>query len=144
MTLAVQSDRMRRLIRFYATAAIGMQIAMVISVSVAVAQGGSRGAAPVDGKALFAQCSPCHSLAPSHNDRGPTLYHLLGRKSGVVVGYHYSRAMENAAIVWRDDTLTRFLADPQRLVPGTTMIFAGISDPQQIKALMDYLRIAAH
>jgi cytochrome c len=95
-----------------------------------------------DGKSLFARCSPCHALALGRNGRGPTLYHLFGRKSGSVAGYDYSLAMKRGAIIWRDDTLARFLIDPRRVVPETTMVFAGIADVEQAKALIDYLRTA--
>src|SRR5689334_12562261 len=77
-----------------------------------------------DGRLLFAKCSACHALTPGHNGRGPTLYHLFGRKAGAVPGYDYSPAMKRAAIVWREDSLARFISDPERVVPGTTMRFS--------------------
>jgi cytochrome c len=140
-----KKNRMWQKHSFYVAATIFAYVAFVTSVSFAVAQqrvSTSQGDAVVDGKSLFVQCSGCHSLSPSHNDRGPNLYHLLGRKAGTVPGYNYSLAMKKAAIVWRDATLARFLADPQHVVPGTTMIFAGVTNPQQTKALLDYLRTA--
>jgi len=97
-------------------------------------------AARNEGKLLFAQCGACHSLAPSRNGRGPTLYHLFGRKAGAVVGYGYSMAMKNAAIVWRENTLTQFITDPQRVVPGTSMTFSVSANSQQMRALIDYMR----
>ena len=97
-------------------------------------------AARNEGKLLFAQCGACHSLAPSRNGRGPTLYHLFGRKAGAVVGYGYSMAMKNAAIVWRENTLTQFIMDPQRVVPGTSMTFSVSANSQQMRALIDYMR----
>ena len=36
--------------------------------------------------------------------------------------------------------LTRFLADPSGALPGTTMDFSGISDEQDLDALIAYLR----
>jgi cytochrome c len=95
-----------------------------------------------DGKSLFATCAACHALAPGHNGRGPTLYHLFGRMAGTVPGYDYSFAMKKAGIVWREDNLVNFISNPQRLVPGTTMKFAAPADYQQIRALIEYLRTA--
>jgi cytochrome c2 len=115
---------------------------LVCFIGCAVAQEPNTSASLDEGKSLFAQCSACHSLEPDRNGRGPTLHHLFGRKSGTVPGYDYSLAMKRAAIVWRDDTLARFLLDPQRVVAGTTMVFAGIPDAGRVKALIDYLRTA--
>jgi cytochrome c len=139
-------NRMWQKASFYVAAALFVAIALASFSSAAFAQAkytASKGDAVVDGKSLFArQCSACHSLTPSHNDRGPNLYHLFGRKSGTVPGYGYSLAMRKAGIVWRDNTLERFLADPRGIVPGTTMTFAGVMDQQQGKALSDYLHAA--
>ena len=95
-----------------------------------------------DGKLLFSKCSACHALTAGHNGRGPTLYHLFGRKAGAVPGYDYSLPMKKAAIVWREDTLTQFILNPERVVPGTTMRFAVSANSRQIMALIDYLRTA--
>jgi len=99
-------------------------------------------AAQDDGKTLFAKCGACHALTPGRNGRGPTLYHLFGRKAGSVPGYGYSFAMKRSKVVWRESTLTRFIEDPQRVVPGTTMQFTVSANSQQMRALIDYLRTA--
>ena len=100
------------------------------------------GATESQGRAIFlAQCSACHALTAEHNGRGPSLYHLFGRRSGTVPGYAYSRAMKSAGIAWRDDTLARFIADPQRVVPGSTMTYAlSSADRINMKGLIDFLR----
>jgi cytochrome c len=130
--------------RFYLATMLCFFIALANSVSIAVAQqqDAISSNAGVDGRSAFAQCGACHSLLPSHNERGPSLFHLFGRKAGTVPGYGYSLAMKRAGIVWRDDTLMRFLTDPRHAVPGTTMSLAGVKSPQQTKALIDYLRSA--
>jgi cytochrome c len=50
--------------------------------------------------------------------------------------------MKNASVVWRDDTLARFIADPQRVVPGSTMTYAMSTDRTNTKELIDFLRSA--
>ena len=95
-----------------------------------------------DGNALFVACGACHAVAPGHNGRGPTLYHLFGRMAGTVPGYSYSFAMKKAGIVWREDTLANFILNPQRMVPGTKMNFPVSANSQQIRALIEYLRTA--
>ncbi|HWX32437.1 MAG TPA: c-type cytochrome [Steroidobacteraceae bacterium] len=89
--------------------------------------------------APFNQCAVCHSI-DGNNGTGPTLQHLIGRRSGTVPGFRYSRAMKSAAIVWDDATLDRYLTDPQELVPGNIMPFAGVADPAQRAEIIAYLR----
>jgi cytochrome c len=89
--------------------------------------------------AAFGQCALCHSIDGS-NGTGPTLLHLIGRKSGTVPGFRYSRAMRNAEIIWDDATLDRYLSDPQELVPGNTMPFSGVDAAQERAAIIAYLR----
>ena len=43
---------------------------------------------PAAGKALFqSTCSICHSVQPGQNKIGPTLFGVVGRKTGSVPGY---------------------------------------------------------
>jgi cytochrome c len=41
--------------------------------------------------------------------------------------------------VWNRQTLNRFLADPPKAMPGTTMTYAGIGDPAERADLIAYL-----
>ena len=114
-------------------------------VGVAQQEGNQRNpdAVESEGRAVFSQCSACHALTPGHNGRGPTLYHLFGRRSGTVPGYDYSDAMKRSAIVWRDDTLERFIIDPQEVIPGSTMTYAiSSADRTKTKELIDFLHTA--
>jgi len=88
--------------------------------------------------AAFEQCAVCHSIDGS-SGTGPTLQHLIGRGSGTVPGFRYSRAMKSAAIIWNEATLDRYLTDPQGLVPGNIMPFAGVADAAQRAAIIAYL-----
>jgi cytochrome c len=42
--------------------------------------------------------------------------------------------------VWSEKALERFLADPGKTVPGTTMTYAGVSDPADRSNLIAYLK----
>jgi cytochrome c2 len=55
------------------------------------------------------------------NKRGPSLAGIVGRKSGIGVGYKYSAAMAAANLTWDDSTLDKFLAGPRSFMPGTRM-----------------------
>jgi cytochrome c len=50
--------------------------------------------------------------------------------------------MKNSGIVWNEETLDRFLADPRGVVPGTKMTYAGIKNPQDRADLIAYLKEA--
>jgi cytochrome c len=94
-------------------------------------------AAVARGEELYARCAACHSLA---EDRvGPRHCGLLGRRAGSVSGYDYSPALKKSGMVWNRKTLDRFLADPLKTVPGTTMTYAGIKDAGERADLIAYL-----
>ena len=95
-----------------------------------------------NGQRLFAsRCASCHHVGPSaHSGFGPQLNALFGRRAGSLPGYGYSTAMKRSNIVWSDKTLTRFLDDPDDLVPGTRMRFWGMSNEKQVVDLLAYLR----
>jgi cytochrome c len=67
------------------------------------------------------RCTGCHSL--TQNREGPRLGGVFGRTSGTVTGFEYSPALKAAHIVWDDDSLKRWLADPDTLVPDNNMDF---------------------
>jgi len=115
---------------------------IIIASAIADSAAAQSAADPEAGRVVFQQCRACHSLSPSENGRGPTLYHLFGRMAGTVPGYFYSAAMKNSHIVWTAATLERYLADPREFVPGGTMAFAGINDRKDMKNLLAYLRQA--
>lgn len=113
-----------------------------VAVALALAAGAAAGASgnAARGEPLYARCAACHALA--YDRVGPRHCGLLGRRAGTVTGFEYSPAMKKSGIVWTAKTLARFLADPARLVPGTTMTYAGISDANERADLIAYLEQA--
>ena len=91
------------------------------------------------GKNDFAVCAACHSTTGS-DGVGPHLNGVVGRQSGSVSGFNYSRAMKQANIVWDDKTLGAFLTNPQAAVPGNHMPFSGLQDPTQRADVIAYLQ----
>jgi len=89
------------------------------------------------GEAVYARCFACHSLDADRT--GPRHCGLLGRRAGNVPGFDYSPAMRASGLVWDAKTLDRFLADPVRTVPGTSMGYAGIKDARERADLIAYL-----
>ncbi|HEY8540107.1 MAG TPA: hypothetical protein VIL28_14655, partial [Steroidobacteraceae bacterium] len=69
---------------------------------------------------------------------------VLGRSMGSASGFDdYSPAMRAQRGAWTRERLDRFLQDPQGVVPGTNMAFAGIVDARQRAAIIDYLSKSA-
>ena len=58
---------------------------------------------------------------------------VYGTKSGEIPGYAFSDAMKAAKLTWDDATLDTYLTNPMKMVPGTKMTFAGLSDPAKRK-----------
>jgi cytochrome c len=100
------------------------------------------GAADLErGREVFAECAACHALAAATAEGalGPSLEGLLGATAGSRDDYRYSAAMRRSGIVWTPETLEQFIADPQGLVRGNRMAFAGISDETARADLLAYL-----
>jgi cytochrome c len=111
--------------------ALSLPLALISAILPAQAQDIDKG------KQAFAVCAACH--AQDKNGVGPQLGGVIGRTAGTVEGFHYSRAMKHAGIVWDAKILDAYLEDPQKVVPGNVMPFAGISDPQQRADVIAYL-----
>ncbi|TQK10790.1 cytochrome c family protein [Herbaspirillum sp. SJZ107] len=107
----------------------------------AVLQGCSRADKPVDGATVFRQCASCHQVgANARGGFGPQLNGLFGRRAGATADFAYSPAMKASGIVWDEQTLARFLANPDKAMPGTKMRFWGIGNEHEMRALLAYLR----
>lgn len=92
----------------------------------------------VRGEAVYSRCLACHAL--EYDRTGPRHCGLFGRRAGSVPDFVYSDAMKNSKIVWNEETLNLFLTNPMKMVPGTTMGYAGIPDAQERADLIAYLK----
>jgi cytochrome c len=92
------------------------------------------------GKADFVTCQTCHSIAAGENKIGPSLHGVVGRAAGSIAGFTYSNANKTSGITWTPEKLFQYLENPQRVVPGTKMTFAGFSDPQKRADVIAYLK----
>jgi cytochrome c len=90
-------------------------------------------------KVFKQQCGLCHDVAAGKNRVGPSLFGVVGRKSGGVEGFHYSDANKNSGLTWDQATLDKYLADPRGMVPGTTMTYAGVKSDEQRRDIIAYL-----
>jgi cytochrome c len=85
-------------------------------------------------------CAVCHTLEAGKNKIGPTLAGIVDRKAGSVPGFAYSTANKNSGDTWDEQTLDIYLTDPKKFMPGTKMVFAGVKNPTDRKALVEYLK----
>lgn len=93
------------------------------------------------GEKSYNKCRACHQVGETaKNTVGPMLNGLFGRKSGTIEGYNYSEANKNAAITWDETVFAEYIKDPKAKVPGTKMVFAGIKNETEAKALWAYLK----
>ena len=93
------------------------------------------------GKAVFARCAICHNVEKGGpNGIGPNLFGVVGRKAASLASYSYSGALKSSGITWTPDKLKAWIGGPARLVPGTKMAFAGISNPSQVDDVIAYLQ----
>ena len=96
-------------------------------------------AGTVRGEKRFEECATCHTLERALNNVGPSLNGLFERKAGEIADFRYSPAMKKSGITWTPQALDRFIADPQKDVPGNRMPFAGMPDAGDRADLIAYL-----
>jgi cytochrome c len=95
----------------------------------------------VRGEALFEKrCTGCHALTQNHE--GPRLQGIYGRTTGAIPGFPYSDALKKANIVWSDQSLEKWLTDPDAFLPGNNMDFL-VAKPQERKDLIAYFKKSA-
>ncbi len=72
---------------------------------------------------------------------GLVVAHIWNRKTGTVEDFlRYSDAMKKANVVWTETNLDKWLANPQRFLPGTSMSFAGIQETKDRQDVIAYLQ----
>ena len=86
------------------------------------------------------RCASCHSL--EFNGVGPAHRGLMGRKAGTVPDFAYSPALKSSAITWSEESLEKWLTDPEKFVPGQKMWIA-VPDPVERQNIIAYLKSAS-
>lgn len=92
------------------------------------------------GKSVFAQCRTCHVTDPGMNRTGPSLAGIIGHVAGSVEGFNYSPANKDSGITWSEEQMYVYLENPQKTIPKTKMIFAGLPDAQKRADVIAYLK----
>jgi glucose/arabinose dehydrogenase len=94
------------------------------------------------GKTLFKQqCAVCHTAEPNDNGgaQGPSLIGVYGRRAGTDPSFGYTQPLKDSKLRWDTSTLSKFLAAPGKLVPGTAMLVA-VADKAQRANLIAYFK----
>jgi cytochrome c len=94
---------------------------------------------PVRGEARFQECAACHKLEAGANEVGPSLHGLFTRKAGELTDFRFSPAMKRSGIEWTPETLEKYIADPQAMVPANRMPYAGMASANDRADLIAYL-----
>lgn len=96
---------------------------------------------PATQKRAWTKCRACHSMeVGASKNEGPTLHGVLGAKAGEQTGFQYSAALKGSGLTWNDETLDKFLTKPSTVVPGNTMPFPGMPNPEERIAVIAYLK----
>jgi cytochrome c len=95
------------------------------------------------GERAFQRCYSCHSVVKGETGlSGPNLSALKNRRIASDPDFEYSKAFRKFASAtprWTPELLDRFLADPQKLVPGNDMGFFGLKKADERSAIVTYM-----
>ena len=94
-----------------------------------------------DGKKLFGRCKACHTLEQGGSNKvGPNLWGVFGKPAGTLTDFKYSEALKNSGVVWTDETMDGYIANPRKYIPKNRMTYAGLRKEADRAALIAYLR----
>ena len=113
---------------------IATAAALVLAAGMAHAQGD-----PKRGEKIFENCRACHAADGAANEVGPGLRGVFGRRAGERDDFRYSPALKRSGITWTPQTMTDFVADPQKMVPGNRMPYDGLPDARDRADLITYM-----
>ena len=92
------------------------------------------------GEKIFKKCAACHSITKGgKNNIGPALWNVVGRKTGAVTDYKYSKALTSFDKEWTFEELNGYLIKPAKWIKGTKMAFAGLRKEKDRASVIKYL-----
>lgn len=98
----------------------------------------------VRGKRVFVKCMACHSAVEGQTMTGPSLYGVIGAPAGHAQSFpRYSKAMAGSGVMWTEEALFAYLANPPAFIPGNGMLFPGLPDAQDRADVIAYLKSAS-
>lgn len=92
------------------------------------------------GERIAMQCRACHSFTAGGVDMiGPALHGFFGKMAGSRGKFAYSSALADAVFIWTPRSVDAWLLQPARFLPGNRMIYVGVSDAEDRRALVAYM-----
>lgn len=93
------------------------------------------------GRRAFRACAVCHEIAEGAPHRvGPNLHGVIGAEAGAKSGFAYSRALRESGVIWTEEALDAWIADPAALIRGTRMAFQGEQDAADRRDIIAYMK----
>ena len=90
------------------------------------------------GKDLFEKrCGGCHAL--DRDKEGPRLGGIYGRTAASAATFQYSASLKESKLTWTNETLDKWLANPDKLVPDTDMAFH-VESSEERREIISYLK----
>ena len=121
----------------------GIRAPLTLSITLLLAGSALADGDAARGEKKFEDCAACHKLEAGANNVGPSLYGIFGRKAGEIADFRYSPAIKRSAIVWTPETIDKFITDPQAMVPGNRMPYAGMASAADRADLIAFLSKAS-
>ena len=91
-------------------------------------------------KVFKSQCAACHSITKGGSNKiGPALWGVLGKQTGSVSDYKYSKGMAAYGKPWSFEEMNGFLTKPKDWIKGTKMSFAGLKNIKERAAVILYM-----
>jgi len=93
------------------------------------------------GAKLYKRCQSCHTLEQDGRHKvGPNMWNLYGSTAGVREGFAYSKAMKESGITWTDETLSAYIENPRKYMPGNRMSYVGLRKAEDREAVLAYIK----
>ena len=116
--------------------------ALAISTTQAAAEGDAAA-----GETLFNSgkgCARCHTVAEGGAKKiGPNLWGIIGSTAGARdTGFKYSKGVSESGVVWTEENLNEFIANPRKFIKGNRMPFGGLRKEDDRANVIAYLKSA--
>ena len=120
---------------------IGLPLTAMLALLSGATLAQDSGGAGEEKLAFNNHCRTCHVTTEGDHRLGPSLHNIMGREAGSAPGFGYSSAMQKADLVWDEETLDRYIENPDAVVPGNNMKpYSGITSAEERAKIIAYLK----